>query len=114
MDIARGDLVIVAAPGDYGKPRPALVVQSDDFLGLHSVTVLLLSSAPYDSASVRIDVQPNSGNGLRRPSQVMVDKTATVPRAKIGQRIGRLDDATQRVVDHALGRFLGLVDPADA
>jgi mRNA interferase MazF len=108
MEIRRGDLVTVAMQGDYGKPRPALVVQADAFSVLDSVTVLRLSSDLRDLPLFRITVEPKPSNGLEKRSQVMVDKAATVPRVKIGQRIGRADSATMRTVDAALAGFLGL------
>ena len=106
--MSRGDLITVALPGDYGKPRPALIVQGDAFLGLDSLTILRLTSDRYDAPLVRVDVSPNSGNGLRWESQIMIDKAATVPKARIGQRIGRLDGITMQKVDELLARFLGL------
>jgi mRNA interferase MazF len=108
MEIRRGDVVTVAMQGDYGKPRPALVVQANAFQMLDSVTVLRLSSDLRDLPLFRITVDPRPNNGLQRRSQVMVDKAATVPRAKIGQRIGRADAGTMRAVDSALAGFLGL------
>lgn len=108
MEIRRGDVVTVAMPGDYGKPRPALVVQADAFRELESVTVLRLSSDLRDLPLFRITVEPGPGNGLQKRSQIMVDKAATVPRANIGQHIGRADTGTMRAVDTALAGFLGL------
>lgn len=108
MEVRRGDLVTIALPGDYGKPRPALVVQDDAFRALESVTVLRLTSELHPWPQFRITVEPTESNGLRKPSQVMIDKAATVPRRRIGQRIGRLDDATLQRVDATLARFLGL------
>jgi mRNA interferase MazF len=108
MEINRGDIVVVALPGDYGKPRPALVIQASAFLGLESVTVLRLTSDLHDAPLVRVDIRPDRDNGLRRPSHVMIDKAVTAPRGKIGQRIGRLDADTMGSVDAALARFLGL------
>jgi len=108
MEIKRGDFVTVAMAGDYGKPRPALVVQADTFRILDSVTVLRLSSDLRDLPLFRITVEPKPANGLQKRSQVMVDKAATVPRTKIGRRIGRADSATMRAVDTALAGFLGL------
>jgi mRNA interferase MazF len=108
MEINRGDVVVIALPGDYGKPRPALVVQADAFLGLQSVTVLRLTSDLHDAPLVRIDVQPDTRNGLRQRSQVMIDKSVSAPREKIGQRLGSLDPSAMRTVDAALKRFLGL------
>jgi mRNA interferase MazF len=108
MEISRGDLISVALSGDYGKPRPALVVQDDAFDGLPSVTVLPLTSDLRNSPLVRITVEPSRRNGLERRSQVMVDKTVTVIRAKISRAIGRLEGATMAEVEFALARFLGL------
>jgi mRNA interferase MazF len=108
MEVSRGDLVTIALPGDYGKPRPALVMQADAFKALTSVTVLPLTSELRDWPLFRITIRPSRANGLRQASQVAVDKTATVPCAKIGQRIGHADIGTMRAVDAALARFLGL------
>jgi len=108
MALARGDLVTVALSGDYGKPRPAMVVQDDAFMGLASVTVLLLTSKLRQAPLVRIAMQPTPENGLRQASDVMIDKAASVPRSRLGDRIGRADAGTLRAVDEALARFLGL------
>lgn len=104
----RGDLVTIAVGGDYGKPRPALIVQADEFEAIPSVTVLRLTSEVHDEPLVRITVQPTPLNGLRVPSQVCVDKAVTVPRARIGPPIGQLDATTLQAVDAALAHFLGL------
>ena len=108
MEVRRGDLVVVAMQGNYGKPRPALVVQSDAFLDLPSVTVLRLTTDVRHLPLTRITIEPGRRNGLRSESQVMIDKTGTVPRTKIGQHIGRVDATTMRSVETALARFLGL------
>jgi mRNA interferase MazF len=108
MEVSRGDLVTIELPGDYGKPRPALVMQADAFKELASVTVLPLTSEMHEWPLFRITMRPNRSNGLLQASQVAVDKTATVPRARIGQRIGRADVGTMRAVDAALASFLGL------
>jgi mRNA interferase MazF len=94
--------------GDYGKPRPALIIQSQPFQELNSVTVLPLTSDLRNWPLFRITVDPSTQNGLHERSQIMVDKAATVPRRKVGRQIGRLDDATMRQVDRALAQFLGL------
>ena len=104
----RGDLVTIAAAGDYGKPRPALVVQDDAFAGLGSVTVLPLTSEIHDWPEFRVIVRPSEENGLRRPSQIMVDKTISLRREKIGPVVGRVDDDTMRSVSRNLAVFLGL------
>ena len=88
MEVSRGDLVAIALPGDCRKSRPALVVQADAFQALASATVLPLTSDLHDWPLFRIMIRPSWSDGLRQASQVAVDKTATVPRAKIGQRIG--------------------------
>jgi mRNA interferase MazF len=104
----RGDLVTVAVSGDYGKPRPALVVQADAF-DLHpSVIVLPLTSEIRDAPLFRVTVPARKETGLRKLSHIMVDKATTVPRTKLGPRIGRVDAATMRSVDVALRGFLGL------
>jgi mRNA interferase MazF len=108
MEVKRGDLVTIALPGDYGKPRPALVIQADEFEALPSVTVLRLTSDLHDWPLFRITLSPGQRNGLRTTAQVMIDKAATVPRGKIGQRIGRIDAAAMHSVDGALAKFLGL------
>jgi mRNA interferase MazF len=104
----RGELVTIAVSGDYGKPRPALVVQAEAF-DLHpSVTVLPLTSELHDVPLFRITVKAGRGTGLTKRSQVMVDKATTVPRSKVGPRIGRVDERTMHAVDQALRGFLGL------
>jgi mRNA interferase MazF len=104
----RGELVTIAVSGDYGKPRPALVVQAEAF-DLHpSVTVLPLTSELHDVPLFRITVNAGRGTGLTKRSQVMVDKATTVPRSKVGPRIGRVDERTMYAVDQALRGFLGL------
>ena len=108
MEISRGDLVIAAFPGDYGKPRPALVIQSNGFNRLQSLTVLPLTSDLHPAPLIRVNVAPNANNGLQRRSHIMVDKAATISRTKIGRRIGQLDPETLRVVGVALAGFLGL------
>ena len=106
-DVRRGDLVTVAVAGDFGKPRPALVIQSDLFDTTATVTVLLVSSTQVEAPLIRLTVEPSASNGLRERSQVMVDKAMTVKRAKLGSRIGRLDDVALVAVNRALALFLG-------
>lgn len=104
----RGDLVTVAVSGDYGKPRPALVVQADAF-DLHpSVIVLPLTSEIHNAPLFRVPANAGKETGLRAPSQIMVDKATTVPRGKIGPRMGRVNAATMQAVNEALRGFLGL------
>ncbi|MBI5752133.1 MAG: type II toxin-antitoxin system PemK/MazF family toxin [Hydrogenophilales bacterium] len=102
----RGDLVTIALQGDYGKPRPALVIQSDLFDEHPSVTILPVTGELRDTPLFRISLKPSDENGLSKPSQVMVDKAQTVPREKIGEAFGRLDDNAMLAVNRALAVFL--------
>ncbi len=103
----RGDLITVYMAGDLGKPRPALVIQSDRFDATSSLTVLPLSSTLIEAPLLRLTVQPTEGNRLRRPSQVMIDKPITVRREKIGSPFGRLADEDMLAVNRLLASFLG-------
>ena len=103
----RGDLVTVAIQGTYGKPRPALVIQSDLFAEHPSITILPVTSELRDTPLFRIPVASSPENGLRKPSQVMVDKPQSVPREKVGVVIGHLDDEAMLAVNRALAVFLG-------
>ena len=103
----RGDLVTVALQGDLGKPRPALVIQSDLFDAHPSVTILPVTSELRIAPLFRIPVAPGELNGLTKPSQVMVDKPQSIAREKIGEVIGRLDGETMLAVNRALAVFLG-------
>lgn len=104
----RGDLVTVAAPGDYGKPRPALVIQSDLFDELPSVALCLVTSELRNAPIFRITVDPGPENGLRNLSQIQIDKIVSVPRERVGSVIGRLDDATMLKVNRSLAVFAGI------
>jgi len=106
--VRRGDIVTVAAPGDYGKPRPALVIQSNLFDELPSVTVCLVTSTLRDAPIFRITVDPSSANGLQRVSQVQIDKILTVARERVGAVIGRLDEDTLVKVNRSLAVFVGI------
>lgn len=105
--ISRGDLVTVAPPGEFGKPRPALIIQSDQFISTATVTVLLISSTLIDAPLMRIEVVPTLENGLRKRSQVMVDKPITVKRDKLGEPFGHLEDSTMVTINRSLALFLG-------
>jgi mRNA interferase MazF len=103
----RGDLVLVALPGDYGKPRPALVIQSDLFPDHPSITLLPITTHLVDAPLLRVDI--GQSVGLERASQLQIDKPQTVRRGRIGPTIGRIDSATLLAVSRALAVFLGLV-----
>jgi mRNA interferase MazF len=104
----RGDLATVAVAGDFGKPRPALVIQADQFDATGTVTVALLTSTIVDAPLMRLSVRPKAENGLREPSQVMVDKVMTVRREKLGPAFGHLDKETMLEVTRLLAVFLGI------
>lgn len=103
-----GDLVTVALQGDLGKQRPALAIQSSFFQDHPSVTVLPVTSTLQAAPIFRIGIEPNETNGLRQPSQAMVNKMQSVARSRLGPVIGRVDDATLLAVNRALAVFLGL------
>ncbi|HWK62351.1 MAG TPA: type II toxin-antitoxin system PemK/MazF family toxin [Eoetvoesiella sp.] len=99
--IHRGDFVVVSLQGSYGKPRPALVIQSDLLSELDSVMICPVTSEIRDAA-FRVVVEPDALNGLQALSQVMVDKVATLPRSKVGPAFGRLNADKMRSVERAL------------
>jgi mRNA interferase MazF len=105
--VKRGDLVTIALPGDFGKPRPALIIQSDLFDQIPTVTVLLISGTPQDTPLLRLSVEPDDENGLRKPSQIMVDKVMTMRRDKVGASFGKLNAETMVSVNRLLAVFLG-------
>lgn len=106
--VRRGDLVTVALQGDFGKPRPALVIQSDLFCAHSSVTILPLTSTLVDAPLLRITVEPDAENGLRAPCQVMVDKAVTVRRDKVGPAFGRIGPEMLITIERCLAVFLGI------
>jgi mRNA interferase MazF len=107
----RGDVVTVAASGDYGKPRPAVIVQSNAFPESHaSVVICQMTSDLVDAPDFRITVEPGDHNGLRARSQVMADKPTTVRRERIGAVIGHLDLGELRRLNAALALVMGLAD----
>lgn len=105
----RGDFVSIVIQGDFGKPRPALIIQADQFDEHATVTVLLVSGTLVDAPLLRITVQPSEANGLQKPSQVMVDKAMTVKRDKLGPAFGRIDADAMLSIERCLAVFLGIV-----
>ena len=107
----QGDIHIAAARGAYtGKPRPVVVVQDDRFDATASVTVCPLTTNWVQAPLIRIIVEPAGATGIEQPSQIMVDKVTTMPRANVGNRLGRLADADLVRLDRAIAVFLGLAD----
>jgi mRNA interferase MazF len=109
--MTRGEIWTVAAGQGYaGKPRPALVLQSNTFDATVSITVCPFTTDPTDLPLFRLPIEPSPGNGLRTPSRLMVDKIMTVPKFKVGTRIGRLDDEDMVRLNRAVLLFLGLAE----
>lgn len=105
----RGDILIVAGGKDYaGKPRPVVIVQDDSFDATDSITVCAFTTNQTDAPLFRLPVEPNGRNGLRAPCRLMVDKITTVPKSKVGARVGRLDDEDILRLNQAILVFLGL------
>lgn len=106
----RGQFVTVATAGDYGKPRPALVVQSDLFAELPSVVICpLTTTIRTDADQFRLDVEPSPQNGLRQLSQIAIDKITVIPLNKVGNTIGTADDVLLLRVNRSLAVFLSIV-----
>ncbi|MBO6036058.1 MAG: type II toxin-antitoxin system PemK/MazF family toxin [Acetobacter sp.] len=110
LKLKRGDLITTIGKGDFNsKPRPALVIQSEQFSTHNSVTVLPLTSEIIDAPLLRVTVQPSEQNGLKKPSQVMIDKIRTSKSETIGLPVGHLEeDILSTLVDERLAVFLGL------
>jgi mRNA interferase MazF len=107
--VRRGEIWTIAGGPDYaGKPRPAVIVQSDLFDATRSVTLCAFTTDPTAAPLVRLPVRPTDENGLANASSLMVDKLTTVPRAKLGRRLGRLDPADMVRLERAVLVFLGL------
>ena len=107
--MTRGEVWTAAGGKDYaGKPRPVVIVQDDRFDATNSITICAFTSDPTDAPLFRLVVEPNTANGLDKPSRLMVDKVTTVPKARLGKRIGRLSDSDMVRVNRALLIFLGL------
>ncbi len=107
----RGDVVMVAATGTYGNPRPAVIVQTDALPETHaSVVICQMTSEIVDAPDFRITIDPTKRNGLRVSSQIMADKPVTVRRGRIGQLIGRLNQGEIRRLNVALAFVMGLAD----
>ena len=107
----RGDVVTVAATGDYGKPRPAVIIQTDALPPEHaSVVVCQMTSDLTAAPDFRVAIEPSEKNGLRARSQVMADKPVTIRRERVGQQIGHLEDKDIARLNIALALVMGLAD----
>jgi len=106
----RGDVVTVAATGDYGKPRPAVIVQTDALPAVHALVVICQMTSACSDAIFRVTIDPTAKNGLRVKSQVMADKPVTIRRERIGPVVGHLDDKDVARLNVALAFVMGLAD----
>ncbi len=110
MPISRGDVVIVAAPGDYGKPRPAVVVQSTAIPESHASIVICQMTSEIVEADFRVTIEAGAETGLQVRSQVMADKPVTVRRQRVGRRIGRIRAEDLTRLNATLAFVMGLAD----
>jgi mRNA interferase MazF len=107
--VRRGEIWSVAGGGDYaGRPRPAVILQDDRFDATSSITICAFTADPTPAPLFRLPIEPNDRNGLRSPCRIMVDKVTTVPKGRLGARIGQLDDEDIVRLNRALLVFLGL------
>jgi len=107
--VRRGNVWTVAGGPDYaGKPRPVVIVQDDQFSGIDSVTICPITTNAAPAPLFRIIVEPSEANGLKAVSRVMADKIMTVPKDRLGRRIGQLDDETMLRLNRAMLTFLGM------
>jgi mRNA interferase MazF len=109
--VRRGEIWTAAGSGYVGKPRPVVIVQDDRFDGTRSVTVCAMTTDPTDAPLFRPLVEPDATNQLRDASHLMVDKLTTVPRSKLGEQIGHLNDEDMIRLGRAIVVFLGLAGP---
>ena len=105
----RGEVWTVSGGAAYtGKPRPAVIVQEDRFESTSSITLCAFTTDPTDAPLLRMLVEPSDRNGLAGASRLMVDKVTTVPKSRLGRRVGKLDDEDVVRLNRALTVFLGL------
>jgi mRNA interferase MazF len=104
----RGGFVTIAMQGDFGKPRPALIIQSNQFDEHASLTVLPVTSTLVEAPLLRITVQPSQRNGLQNASQVMIGKALTIKRDKVGIVFGQIEPDKLIEVERCLAVFLGI------
>jgi mRNA interferase MazF len=109
--LIRGEIWTVSGGADYaGKPRPVVILQSNSFEGLGSVTVCPFTTDPTEAPLLRLVITPADGNGLRDVSRIMIDKITTVPKSKLGARVGRMADEDMLRLNRGVVVFLGLAD----
>jgi mRNA interferase MazF len=111
--VKRGEIWTAAGGKDYaGKPRPVVVIQDDRFDMTDSIMVCAFTTDPTDAPLFRLPIQPNEANGLRAECRLMVDKITTLPKVRIGKRLGRLADEDLVRLNRAVLVFLGIGMPS--
>jgi len=111
--VRRGEIWTIAGGADYaGKPRPAVVVQDDAFDATASLTICAFTTDPTEAPLFRVPIEPSERNGLQQLSRLMIDKITTVPKTKVGSRVGSLDDEDLVRLNRAIMVFLGLAGSA--
>jgi len=108
--LKRGDIITVAISGDYGKPRPALIIQSDLLSDTDSVLVCLITSELRDAPVQRLDLPADATTGLQAHSQAMAEKIIAVRRDKVGKQIGHVDRPTMLALGQLLTFVIGVAD----
>jgi len=107
--VKRGEVWTVSGGAPYaGKPRPAVIIQEDRFAATNSVTLCAFTSDPTEAPLLRMLVEPTERNGLSVASRLMIDKVTTVPKTRLGKRLGKLHDEDIVRLNRALTVFLGL------
>jgi mRNA interferase MazF len=107
--VKRGEVWTVTGGASYtGKPRPAVIVQEDRFDQTGSITLCAFTSDPTDAPLLRVLIEPADRNGLTFSSRPMIDKITTVRKARLGKRLGKLNDEDTVRLNHALTVFLSL------
>jgi mRNA interferase MazF len=105
----RGEVWTVSGGAPYaGKPSPAVIVQEDRFEATNSITLCAFTTDPTEAPLLRVLIEPTDRNGLASPCRLMIDKITTVPKARLGKRIGKLNDEDVIRLNRALTVFLGL------
>jgi mRNA interferase MazF len=109
----RGEIWTIAGGKDYaGKPRPGVILQDDRFDKTDSITICAFTTDPTDAPLFRLRVEPTESNGLRAVCRLMVDKITTVPKIRIGMRVGHLSDEDMVRLNRAVLVFLGIAAPS--
>jgi mRNA interferase MazF len=106
----RGDIVTAALSGDYGKPRPGVVVQANQIADVDSVLLCPITTTLREAPLFRLDIAPSERTGLGQPSQIVIEKITAVRRSRIRTRIGCIDEATLAALDQLLAFVLGLAN----